>query len=358
MLNLPLVVPHLFSLPVPVLALVAPKRQRQPALALPLDGTVSRHVLQRRQQSRCRRDLPVLPARFFLSDAKARHLPSARRLNRSLPISVPSAAGDGAYSTGAGHGVSRSTPGGLSAMQRQPQPDAVNHRMPLAGDDQPIVFDCWPSPAPRRPGWAPTLSGGPGRAIDGMERSSLAPPGPSSGDSDGRSISARIWDFYSRLPEANTSVLFVDPSRSDAPTLFDEPELRAVLRFLVTVGGSGLTQAGMMGFADAVLPLEAAIAVPGGPRGLMTERFSSPCAFGAAVQTEHDRVLARRRWQVAHIFIGGVSYPVYFRDVLDAVLDRLRMSDDIVLEGTELPRTGSGERCRSHTMDSDLFFEE
>lgn len=113
-----------------------------------------------------------------------------------------------------------------------------------------------------------------------------------------------------------------------------------------------------MGFADAVLPLEAAMAAPGGPPELMTELFSSPYAFGAAVQTEHVCALARRRWQVAHIFIGVVPYPVYFRDVFDAVLDQLRMSDDIVLEGTELPHTASGERCRWHMMDSDLLLEE
>lgn len=192
-----------------------------------------------------------------------------------------------------------------------------------------------------------------------MERGTLAPlVVPFSGSHDGRSISARIWDWYAHLPEASTSVLVVDPSRADTPTLFDEPELRAVLRFIVTVGGSGLTQAGQMGFAEVIFPLEAAMMVQGGPRGLMTERFSSPHAFGAAVQSEHDRVLARRRWFVASIVIGGVSYPVYFRDILEAVLDRLQSSEDVVLEGTELPRTADGERCRSHTMDSDLFLQE
>lgn len=177
-------------------------------------------------------------------------------------------------------------------------------------------------------------------------------------DSDGRSISARIRDFYESLPEADQSVLVVDPARGDAPTRFNTAELQAVLRFILTAGGSGLAQSGQLAFAEVVLPLEAAIAVPDGPRGFMTERFSSPYAFGAAVQTEQDRVLAMRKWRVSYITVAGVRHPLYFRDVLDAGLDALQSADDTVVEGRAPHPTADGERRRSESLDSDLFLDE
>lgn len=61
-----------------------------------------------------------------------------------------------------------------------------------------------------------------------------------------------------------------------------------------------------------VLSLEAASGSPGGPRGLMTERFSFPYAFRGSVLTEQDRVMPRRKWRVSDIVEGGVRYPEYY----------------------------------------------
>lgn len=300
---------------------------------------------------------PYCPRVFSSAHSRARHVKAIHRLSRR-----PSE--DRLLSQVSG-------PSDARARSRVPQPPqvgsntllehstALDSQLPPLIDDAEVAVPCRRSPLPGSPRRLPPRPSDRSRAHDGMERGRVASPGhPPVCSNDGKSISARVWDFYQQFREANGSVLVVPPDRAVAPTLFDEPELRSVLRFIVSAGGSGLSQASQLQFAEAVLSLEATMTVPGGPRGLMTERFSSPFAFGAAVQTEHDRVLAKRKWRVANIFIGGVSYPVYFRDILEAGLDRLRTSKDVELEGTELPPTTNGDRCRSHTLNSDLFLEE
>lgn len=297
------------------------------------------------------------PRVFSSKHALARHVNAFHRICRG-PTEGRLRGQQGASSNRmVHHGVPQPSPGSHNAIH--PPSVAVGSCPPPLVDDPPIVGDCRQPPLPGRPGWAPTSPTDRARPRDGMERGRLASPGHlRMGSNDGRSVSARIWEFYQRFPEVNEAALVVHPDRADAPTLFDEPELRAVLRFVVTAGGSGLSQSSQLQLAEVLFSLEAVMTAPSGPRGLMTERFSSPNAFGAAIQTEHNRVLAKHKWRVAHVAIGGVSYPVYFRDILEAGLDRLRTSEDVVLEGVELPPSADGERCRSHTLNSDLFLDE
>lgn len=250
------------------------------------------------------------------------------------------------------HAGTLQPPEGAPVMQ--PLPASMPPSQPsLAGTQPP------PAGAPPLPD-EPSLWLG-DMQIDGMERGTLAADDAAAADlgrGSAMSISARIQAYYDGLPEAGRSALCVHPSFADTPTLFDVPQLAAVLRFAVTAGGAGLSQASALMFATVVMGLEAAVAVPGGPPGLMARRFPTPSAFTSALMAEHNRVLALRQWRHVNIVVGGTSYPLYFRDILQAGLDTLQEADTLVLEGCALAPTPDGARRRSNTFDSDAFLAE
>ncbi|KAK1866337.1 hypothetical protein I4F81_008857 [Pyropia yezoensis] len=189
-----------------------------------------------------------------------------------------------------------------------------------------------------------------------MERGALAAPEPPSGVLIG-SISARIREYYAGKPEAGRAI----PCESDAhallPSDFDTPEFQAILRHVVTAGGTGLSQADQEKLGALLLMLEESYNLPHDQRQI-ARRFPKPQSLVTSVCREQRRVMAARHWMEVGIDIAGVTYKFYFRDLLRTALDSLRGADKIVLVGAALDPGEDGVARRSHTFDSDIFLRE
>lgn len=191
-----------------------------------------------------------------------------------------------------------------------------------------------------------------------MERGSLPLRAPRMTSTAG-SISSRVATFYQRFPEADDDAAAPCASVADAsrPSFFNTVGLQELLRFIVTSGGTGLSQVDQITLGSALLTLEPETRPPGDENNLR-ERLSTANALCTAVKQEERRVLALRGWQQVSIEIGFRAYVFYFRDMLQSVLDTLRDAEDVELNGVRLEPTADGDERRSHTMNSDLFLSE
>ena len=234
---------------------------------------------------------------------------------------------------------------------------------------------------------------------DGFTRGSLAVPRPR--HVFYTSTAARIRAYYESLPEASKSRRLVPPEVGLKPTRFNTPLLREVLKFALSAGGPGLSQADQRWYVSVLFlaeegadgrrrrglhtvraerraPLASIEHATAAPRGIgigglsdgedgdlvedtggeVTRSFGSRSAFVAAVREEQRRVLSKLHWDETPLEVEGVGYTFYSRDLLQAVLDLLRGAEHVQFWGEEVGLAPDATRLRADMMDSDLFLAE
>lgn len=156
-------------------------------------------------------------------------------------------------------------------------------------------------------GIGPVVGSGSGdRTHDGMERgtiSSAVLPLPTATGS----VSARIAAFYGKYPEAGMAMPVTYPTDALLPTFFDTDALQKLLRFIVTSGGTGLSQVDQQALGDVLLALEPDLR-PIGDVNSLHDRLSSSHALVTAVRVEERRILAQRSWQQVTMDVGRVVH--------------------------------------------------
>ena len=214
------------------------------------------------------------------------------------------------------------------------------------------------------------------------------------------SVATRIQAYYEAMPEAGQTRRLVPPSAGQRPSRFNTPLLRQALKFALSAGGPGLSQADQMTYVSVLLLAEDGgrsrrrARNRGAPRrrrapvhSLVTDRtlysaagtrssppssesssedecgeiaraFPNKNSFVAAVREEQRRVLSKLRWEETPVDVEGVTYHFYSRDLLVAVLDMLVNATHVQLWGEELGVALDGTRLRADMMDSNIFLTE
>jgi len=240
-------------------------------------------------------------------------------------------------------------------------------------------------------------------AVDGYTRGTLPVRRPRTVFQT--STVARIRAYYEAMPEASRTKRIVPPSVGELPSRFNTPLLRQILKFALSAGGAGLSQADQRWYASVMLLVERG-GVPrpplderhdGGRRrkrtrgaalvgnacrsptsgggddmgstgrggeasgnevGEVERNFPTKSAFVAAVRDEQRRVLSKLCWDETPLVVEGASYTFYSRDLLIVALDLLKNARHVQLWGEELGVGPDGTRLRSDMMDSDLLLSE
>jgi len=219
------------------------------------------------------------------------------------------------------------------------------------------------------------------------------------------STAARIRAYYEAMPEASRSRRLVPPSVGERPSRFNTPLLRQAIKFTLSAGGAGLSEADQRWYVSVLLLAErGGVACPprderrddgrlrkrnrdaalvgsarrpstsgggddavsadeGGEAsehevGEIARTFPTKSAFVAAVREEQRRVLSKLCWDETPLVVEGVCYMFYSRDLLIVALDLLRNARHAQVWGEELGVGPDGTWLRSEMMDSDLFLSE
>jgi len=149
---------------------------------------------------------------------------------------------------------------------------------------------------------------------DGYMRGSLAVPRQRSVFQT--STAARIRAYYEAMPEASQTHRLVPPSVGKRPSLFNTPLLREALKFALSAGGAGLSQADQMSYVSVLLMAE---------RGARASRLQSP---HRAHQLGSSRALAGRSsdeedGEIARTFPTKTSFVTAVRAEQRRVLSKL-----------------------------------
>jgi len=212
------------------------------------------------------------------------------------------------------------------------------------------------------------------------------------------STASRIRAYYEAMPEASQTRRLVPPAVGQQPSRFNTPVLREALKFALSAGGAGLSQADQEWYMTLLLMVEgggvsravgdlrgadsrrrkrgrSAVARGGleprvsraessdgessdDGRGELSLVFPTGKSFVAAVRMEQRRVLSKLGWDETPLIVEGVRYLFYSRDLLKVVLELLQNAGHVQLWGEELGLGPDGTRMRSDMLDSDLFLAE
>lgn len=194
---------------------------------------------------------------------------------------------------------------------------------------------------------------------DGVARGALAGPRPLAGAVRhvfAASVASRIQAYYEAMPEASRSKPAVSPLFSEAASQFQEPIMRAVLKFALSAGGCGLSRKDLTDLGALLLKVEAGDT--GDDGGIFTDTFDSAAAFVRGVRTEQNRVVSCLNWMKAPIEIGDTTFTFYYRDLLDVAVRAVRSARTLDLDGGALPAAEDGSPRRSSTLNADMFVNE
>lgn len=194
---------------------------------------------------------------------------------------------------------------------------------------------------------------------DGVARGRIAGPRPPAGairNVFATSVAARIRGYYDALPEASLSTPAVSPLFAQGSSRFRGPVLRAILKFSMGAGGTGLSRQDQMQFPSLLHVVEGG--AQGTDRADFSREFETASAFVTAVRGEQNRIIANLKWMQVPIEVGGKTYIFYYRDLLDAGVTAVRSATTLDLDGGPLPPADDGSPRRSSTLDADMFLQE
>ncbi|KAK1864452.1 hypothetical protein I4F81_006998 [Pyropia yezoensis] len=144
---------------------------------------------------------------------------------------------------------------------------------------------------------------------------------------DYASLATKVRAVFESLNDAVRSEVLVNKRRGATLGRFDTPRLRALLRFVLQIGGAGLTQAELRHFYDFL-----GVWCGTKPGKLMDEDdsqslrdiFPSATSSVRGVNDELDSAVISAGWRTVVLTEGGVSYEVCFRPILYLVMELAR----------------------------------
>lgn len=176
-------------------------------------------------------------------------------------------------------------------------------------------------------------------------------------ESDYESQGTRVRKLYEVLDDAACSVLILERRKHCQPGQFNTRWLRALQRFVLRVGGAGLSRRGqwlLYEFLCVWDDHDDASPIDSSTDFSRKAAFPSPTSFVNALRDDIDNAALDAGWMKLRIKEGGVECEAYYRPVLEKVLklvrDSMRFS---IWSGKDVPAPPTDRR--STPMEGDAF---
>jgi len=195
-------------------------------------------------------------------------------------------------------------------------------------------------------------------AVRGRKRRRLDGGGTSEGvEYTYTTVSTAVQALYEEEGDWKNSTPLVDRRKGWRPGRFDSFRLRAVQRFALESGGGGLSLEGiekLWDLLDTWDRTKPGMPIDGGHDETIRDSFNSVSDFKNAVRDDVDDAALGAGWLKCPLLVDGQKFVVFFRPVLEVILDMLKRGKDVRLWSGETgpaPPSSIGES----PIDGDAF---
>jgi len=172
------------------------------------------------------------------------------------------------------------------------------------------------------------------------------------------SVGLHVRALYEALGDARRAEPLVHRRKRAKTGRFNTVRLRALQRFVLKVGGAGLSeedQEFLDEFLDCWDGTKAGMAQDAGHHKTLRHTFPSVKAFKNALRDDLDDAALNAGWKKVKLVEGGVSYEAYFRDVLQVIRSLLRSKGKDIRLWSGVAGPAPPSDARETPMDGDAF---
>jgi len=172
------------------------------------------------------------------------------------------------------------------------------------------------------------------------------------------SVGLHVRALYEALGDARRAEPLVHLRKRAKPGRFNTVRLRALQRFVLQVGGAGLSekdQEFLYEFLDCWDGTKAGMARDAGHHKTLRHTFPSVKAFKNALRDDLDDAALNAGWQKVKLVEGGVSYEAYFCDVLQVIRSLLRSKGKHIQLWSGVSGPAPPSDVRETPLDGDAF---
>jgi len=145
------------------------------------------------------------------------------------------------------------------------------------------------------------------------------------------SVGVHVRALYEALGDARRAEPLVSRRKRAKRGLFNTVRLRVLQRFVLQVGGAGLSEADqefLYDFLDVWDGTKAGRAEDTGHHKTLRYQFPSVKVFKNALRDDLDNAALDAGWKKVRLVEGGVAYEAYFRDVLRVIRGLIKKKGD------------------------------
>ena len=172
------------------------------------------------------------------------------------------------------------------------------------------------------------------------------------------SVGVHVRALYESLGDARRAEPLVQPRKRAKTGQFNTVRLRALQRFVLQVGGAGLSerdQEVMYEFLDVWDRTKAGMAEDAGHHATLKYTFPSVTVFKNALRDDLDAAALEAGWKKVKLVEGGVTYEAYFRDVLQVIRELMKRKADRIQLWSGVAGPAPPTDQRETPMDGDAF---
>lgn len=173
---------------------------------------------------------------------------------------------------------------------------------------------------------------------------------------DYASLAKKLCAVYESLKDYERAAPIVEERRGAKPGLFCTSRLRALLRFVVRVGGSWLSERELVFLYELLDTWDGTrprMVVDDWHEQKLLNVFPTPQCFVHAVKNDVTAAVLRLGWKRIRLTEGGVTYEGYFRPVLDVIMGPASASGVQLWSSAAGPAPSTNKRQTS--MKGDAF---
>lgn len=170
-------------------------------------------------------------------------------------------------------------------------------------------------------------------------------------------VSTAVRAFYEEMEDWRRTSLLATRRKGWRPGRFDSFRLRAVERFALECGGGGLSLEGIENLWELLDTWDGTrpgMPIDGGHGDSIRDTFKSVNAMKDAIRDDVDDAVLGAGWLKCTLLVDGTHHIVYFRPVLQVVLQMLKNAKEVRLWSGETGPAAPTER-RESPLDGDAF---
>jgi len=172
------------------------------------------------------------------------------------------------------------------------------------------------------------------------------------------SLGLQVRALYEALGDARCAEPLVHLRKRARTGRFNTVRLRALQRFVLQVGGAGLSEKDeefFYEFLDVWDGTKAGIAEDAGHHATLRYAFPSVNAFRNALRDDLDAAALNEGWQKIKLVEGGLAYEAYFRDVLQVMRALMKKKQNSIQLWSGVGGPAPPSDKRETPMNGDAF---